>query len=367
MFADDGVDLYFTVEGTLWKWDGLTVSEVSQAVIASPNAIAYINRKFIIAGDNGLFATSDVSDGDTYNALNYAEAETAPDALVRPYVFNQLVYMLGATTTEMWTDTGSGNPPLARRDSSLVNVGTAGRFASTNTDSYLYWLGDDLKFYQCVGANARNKTTTAISNLIEGLDSVDDCIMSSFVYQGQDFVLVVFPSADESILYSETYDYWVELGTGGRWYGNAVMKCYGKTLVSDYRSGNVYELDKDTYDDAGDARIRVRTLPSVNGKMIGQPGQQVTVGKLRLNMEVGVGLSTGQGVDPVLMCEFSPDGGQTWRAERFVSIGEMGDYTTPVDFWDFCTGYDVVARITCSDPVYLSMFDGEIEIEAAGF
>ena len=84
-------------------------------------------------------------------------------------------------------------------------------------------------------------------------------------------------------------------------------------------------------------------------------------------MTVGVGLATGQGVDPVLMCEFSPDGGLTWQAEQFVPIGVQGDYIKPVDFWDFATGYEVRCRISCSDPVYLSMFDGQVDIELAGF
>jgi len=45
----------------------------------------------------------------------------------------------------------------------------------------------------------------------------------------------------------------------------------------------------------------------------------------------------------------------------------MGDYDKRVDFWDFSTGYKVKARIMCSDPVYLSLFDAEAEVEFAGW
>ena len=127
------------------------------------------------------------------------------------------------------------------------------------------------------------------------------------------------------------------------------------------------ELDLDTYTDNGQARLRIRTLPNFNGKMIGAPSKRIMFKQLRINAEVGVGLVTGQGSDPVLMCELSPDGGQTWQDQKNVSIGVNGDYMIPVDFWDFCSGYDVRARILCSDPVYLSMFDGEVDIEVAGF
>jgi len=101
--------------------------------------------------------------------------------------------------------------------------------------------------------------------------------------------------------------------------------------------------------------------------LIGAPNQRILVKRLRLNMQVGVGLTTGQGVDPVVMCQFSPDGGHTWQAERHVSIGAQGNYMIPVDFWDFCSGYDIRVRISCSDPVFLGIFNGEVDIEAVGF
>jgi hypothetical protein len=370
VFADDGTNLFFTANSVLYKYNGATVSTVSQSVVTNPRSIAYINRQFIIAGDNGLFGTSNAGDGSTYNALNFAEAEVAPDPLLRPYVFSQLVYMLGSRTTELWYNSGVGNPPFSRKDTSLVNVGIAGKHAVSNTDQFLYWLGDDRKVYQCQGANARSVGSQAFAHHVEAMDNVADCIASSFVMEGQDFVLFSFPSGNQTWLFSETYSYWVELASttnleGVAWYATSVKRCYGKNLGSG--GGDVMELDLDTYTDNGLARLRIRTLPNFNGKMIGAPSKRITVKQLRINAEVGVGLVTGQGSDPVLMCQLSPDGGQTWQAQSNVSIGVNGDYMIPVDFWDFCTGYDVRARILCSDPVYLSMFDGEVDIEVAGF
>ena len=368
IFADDGINLYFVTEGIIYKYSvGAAITTVTQSVIANPQAIAYLNRKFILVGNNGLFAVSNAGDGDTYTALNVAEAETAPDPLYRAYIFNQLSYMLGSKTTELWYDAGTGNPPLQRQDTALVNRGIAGKYAVTNTDQFMYWLGDDRQVYQCVGANARAVSTPGIANYIEAYADVSDCIASTLVYDGQHFIVFAFPSADATLVFSETYGYWFELGTAGRWYGNAALRVYEKPIVADYRNGNLYELDADTYTDNGDTRIRVRTLPSFLGSMIRKPGRQITVKHVRLNMTVGVGLTSGQGVDPVLMCEFSPDGGLTWQAEQFVPIGVQGDYIKPVDFWDFATGYEVRCRITCSDPVYLSMFDGQVDIELAGF
>lgn len=371
IFADDGTNLYFVADNSLYKYDG-TLSIVTVPVVTNVSAIAYINRQFIVSGDNGLFGTSDVADGSSYNALNYAEAETKPDALLRPYVFNQLVYMLGADSTEPWYNSGIGNPPFDRQDTALVNVGIAGKYAVANTNQYLYWLGNDRKIYQCIGSSARPINSSGVSEIISAFDSVSDCVASAFDLKGQDFILFKFPSNNCALLYSETNNYWGELSSGtdvarASWYGDAVSKCYEKNLVTDFRNGNTYELDFNTYTDNGDTRLRVFQLPPVTGDAIGAPDNQITVSGATIFMQTGVGLSLGQGSDPVIMCEFSQEGGEIYGAQSHVSIGVMGEYKKKVRFDDFATGYQINMRLMCSDPVPLTIWGGVLDVMDAGY
>jgi len=372
IFADDGLRLFVVTNSKLYRWESAGgVTEITNLPVTNPKSIAYLNRKFIVTGDLALFATSDPASGGTWNDLNTAEAEVRPDRLQRVYTFNQLAYMLGNETTEVWYDTGAGNPPLARQDTSLVNIGIAGKYAVTATDSYLYWLGDDRKVYQCVGAKARPVRTLAIAHIIEGLTTVSDCIASHITVEGQTFVMFRFPSDKKTLMFSETFNYWVEMAGGTAipsqeaWYGNAMMRCYEKNLVS--QDGDVLELDNDTYTDNGQTRLRIRTLPSFTGKLIGKPSNKITVQGVKINMQLGVGLATGQGSAPVLMCQMSPDAGESWQDVKFVDIGVMGDYVGPVWFYDFCNGYEVQVRIMCSDPVFLSMFDGIALVDDGGY
>lgn len=371
IFADDGSTLGIVSGGVIYQWDGSTISTVTQTVVSNPAWIAWINNQWIIGGDDGLFGVSDVGDITSWNALNYAEAEAVGDDLVRGYVFSQLLYLIGNKSVESWYNSGQGNPPFDRQDNSLINIGIAGKYAVANTDQYLYWLGDDRKVYQCVGSSSRNVATPGIAHLIESFSDVSDCIFSAFVLEGQDMILLTFPTAERTLLYSETFNYWVELGTGTdyprQWYGNSVISCYGKNLVADYRNGNVYELDLNTYMDNGDTRLRIRVLPPLSGDMAGLLGRQITVCSIRMNMQRGVGLAVGQGSAPVLMCQMSNDGGHTYGTEEHVSMGAMGDYVTPVDFNQFCTGYEIRAKIKCSDPVFLSVWDGIAFVVDAGY
>lgn len=372
IFADDGTNLYFVANGALYKYNGTSISTVSQSVIGSPSWVAYINKQFILGGDGQTYAVSNVGDGNTWNALNVQDAEVSPDDLIRGYVFTQLVYMLGAKSTEPHYNSGVGNPPFDRQDTALVNVGIAGKHAVTNTDSFMYFLGDDRKFYQVIGASSRPIPSANVSDDVDAFSVVSDCIASSVTVHGQNFVLFSFPTASKTYLYSETYNYWVDVASGtdlptGRWRGNSVRNCYGKALAVDYATGDIYELDKNTFTDNSEARLRIRELPSFTGALINRPGSRITVGRVKFNMQVGVGLATGQGSDPVIMCQLSPDGGETWRAERQVSIGVAGNYTQSVSFDDFCTGYEVKCRVLFTDPVLLSIFDGVVELEAAGY
>lgn len=372
IFADDGTNLYIVCSSTIYRWNGSAISTVTQSVVTNPSSIAYINRQFVITGDNGLFGTSDVADGATYNALNYAEAEANPDPLYRAYVFSQLLYLAGLRSVEPWWNSGEGYPPFNRQDSALMNVGIIGKHAITNTDQYLYWLNDELQFVQAIGSSARSISSSSTAYKVENYGSASDCIASTFTMSGQVFVVWAFPASNKTLCYSETSNYWVELQSdtqypGNRWYGNAVIRCYDKNLVADHRNGNVYELDLSTYTDDGDARLRTRTLPSITGKLINKQGKRITIGGITFDAQVGVGLATGQGVNPVLMCQFANDGGHVFDAEQHVSIGAMGDYTLPVTFDAFSSGYSIRCRVSCSDPVYFSLFDAVVKMREAGY
>lgn len=372
VFTDDGDTLGFVADGVIYQYSSGTLSTVTQTVITGVKWIALLNNQWIIGGNNQQFAVSDAGTITTWNALNFAAAEQLGDDLVRGYVFGSLLYLLGSESTEPWYNSGVGNPPFDRQDTALVNTGIAGVYAVGNTDQYMYWLGNDRKVYQCIGASARTVSTPGIYHIISGLSTVSDCIVSTFTFEGQDMVLFQFPTAAKTLLYSETFNYWVELGSGSsyqqyRWYGNAVTQCYGKNMVADYRNGNVYELDLDTFTDNGDPRYRVRQFPVAVGEAAGLVGRRITLCQMRLNMQRGVGLPTGQGSDPVLMCYLSPDGGHTFGPEEQVSIGSLGAYVEPVDVYQFATGYEIVAKIACSDPVHISMWDGIAYVVDAGY
>jgi len=370
-FADDGTNMLIGTGEKVFKYNGVSVSDITSSLsIANPRWVAFFYDTFL-AGNDTTLATANNGDPDTWNALNITPTDQASDKLTRGYVFQSILYAFGEKSTENWLFKGSGNPPITRRGSTLTNIGIAGRYAVSNSDSYLYWLGDDRRVYQGSGSSARPINTASVSSILDSYGFVGDCIASSFTLKGQVFVMFKFPQEGDCLLYSETNDYWSTLSSGtdrytrAAWFGNAVHNVYGKNLSLDAVNGHSYELDFNTLTDNGETRLRILTGNPITGEMVGIPQNQITVGSIHIPIQRGVDLTTGQGSTAQLIMELSPNGGQIFNQQDFVDIGA---YDNKVIFHQFATGYEIVPRLMISDPVPLTVYTGgSVDVMDAGY
>jgi hypothetical protein len=81
----------------------------------------------------------------------------------------------------------------------------------------------------------------------------------------------------------------------------------------------------------------------------------------QLDVEAGIGLSEGQGVDPQIMLQWSDDGGHTWSNEHWTSAGRQGQYQRRALWRRLGRTRDRVWRVVVSDPcrwVFLDAFMG---------
>ena len=76
-----------------------------------------------------------------------------------------------------------------------------------------------------------------------------------------------------------------------------------------------------------------------------------------------MGLTSGQGEDPLAGISFSKDGGRTFGTERLVKIGRMNDGRRVVRLKNCGRFYSCVIRIRVSDPVYWAIYNGVAEVE----
>lgn len=387
VFADDGVIMVIVADGRVYEYDGTTFAEIVDPNLDQPNAVAFINNQWIYDGLDGGFIVSDVGDPASLDPLNYATAEALGDDLIRPYAFNQLLYLFGEKSIEVWYNSGVGNPPFDRVEGGIIAKGIAGIYCICNTDQFLYFLGDDRNVYQLISSQIRPVNTAPIAHAIENYGTVSDAFMFNLKLEGQDFIVLSFPTENVTWCYSETTNFWFQITSGsqgGRHLANSYAFCYGKHLIgitevpmtssTDFTKLSICELDINTYTDVANeyyitngTQIKERVIAPINGDLIGAPGNRVMMNKLHLIMQTGVGIETGQGSAPVVMLSLSTDGGETWTSEYQVGVGAGGNYQRKVEWWNLASFYDGTIKIRFSDPVFVSIERAIITIDSAGY
>jgi hypothetical protein len=370
IFANDGINLFIVSNLRVFQYDGSSVIEVTDPNITGAKSVDFLNNTFIYTKDK--FTTfSNPGDGSTASGLNIIGAESSPDDLVRDYVFNQVLYRMGERTIESWYNSGVGSPPFDRIDGQIFQVGLLAIHSVANTDEAMYWLGDDFAIYLADGGTKQRVSTDAISNAIEKMENPSDAVASTFTFQGQNFYAISFVSGNKTFVLNESLGVngWFELSSGtsdGIYQGSDIQGIYGKNIVSDRSNGKIYELDFNTYTNDGETLKRTRVTSSINGDLLGQKGKRVQMSRLELLVETGVGLINGQGDNPRIMIEASYDGGRTWAHGSWARTGRLGEFVLQVEWFNLRSFYDMILRITTSDPVNYSIYSGAIDLRLAG-
>ena len=374
IMADDGEKMYIVNSGTVHEYNSTTkaLTLVTDPDIVGAIAVDYINSQFVYTLPDQLFIISDVKDGSSASGLNGAQAEAQPDDLIRAYVFNQVVYMLGSKSTEPWWNNGTGLPPFLRIDPQIFNVGLAGLHAVAHNDAFMYWLGDDRQVYRTSGGgNFQRVSSKGVAHAIEGYTVVDDAVAWTMTLEGQNFFVLQFPTENKTWIVNESLGDkgWYELSagiTGGRYNAASHSWVYGKHLVSHETAGTLLELDLEAFTNNGETIKRTRVMGSIDGNKIGHRGKRIQMSRFELIMEMGVGLLSGQGEDPKIMIEASYDGGESFGAGTWMRIGRLGETNIRAEWWDTSSFYDLIIRITTSDPVKYTIMAGAIDLRLAG-
>lgn len=372
IFDGIGTSVVIVTAGTVYEWDGSALTEITDSDLEDPDSCAHINNQILYDGDGGRFASSDVSDASSISGLNYGTAESNADDLVRVFVYDKIAWMMGDKTLEPWENTGSGNPPFSPILGAIIQVGLAALHSVAKNDNGFYFLGDDRRIYFVQGVQETNITTINLANVIEGFDTISDAEGNCFQFQGQNFYVITFPTERRSFCFNESVGIengWFDLSSATsvseRYLGSAFVYFNNNTYVTDTSSGDIYLLDKDTFDEFGNSIIRRRDTGTLSGEMFGKPGKEITMRRLELLMETGVGTEDQDEDDegPFVMLSWSDDGGRTWSTEQWASVGRAGEFIWKVEWHDLGSFLRRIFRFTMSDSVYWCLHGGAMDVE----
>lgn len=352
-FADNSLAVMVVCDGVAYAYslddDALTALEVNDDTgFFGANDVTFLDGRFIWTVPNsGQVQWSDLLSTNT-TALNYATAEAKSDKLVRCVAVGGQLWLIGEKTTEIWNTTGSNDSPFVRQSGAYIPMGCVAKDTVAVMGGGLIWLGSsDMGHNQVVmtqGYQTVRISNHAIENAINSYD-ITNAYAWAYQSSGHGFYVLTFPNAQKTWVYDTLTQMWHERS----YYNWAKAKhehhrayCHafyaGVHYVGDRDNGKIYKLDDTNNTDDGVIVVRERTLPCVvNDRLIFD--------------ELTIHAQVGQMADkkPLLLLDWSDDGGVTWSNDRVGHIGAMGQFKHRIIFRRLGQSRARVFRIRTTD------------------
>jgi hypothetical protein len=125
----------------------------------------------------------------------------------------------------------------------------------------------------------------------------------------------------------------------------------------------VYVLDMQTHSDNGAPIRAVRRAPYLFAGKSPANLPWVLHHTLQIDCEMGVGLASGPGSDPMLILRWSDDGGATWTFERTATLGKIGERRARARFLRLGRSRSRIYEASITDPVIRTILGGYVESE----
>lgn len=362
--ATNGTDVLVVSSGNLYALSQST--GLITLIRNNVGSVDFIDGYFVIAEEGtGKFYISGLYTTDI-DALDFATAEGAPDNLVKVIVSNKEVVLFGTETTEFWYNSGNADFPFSRVQGAFIEEGLAAKHSAVKCGNTVAWLGKskdgDSTVWMFEGYRPVPISNNAISYAIGQWERKDDAWAFFYKQEEHAFYVLTSPSASETWVYDFSTGQWHqrawldEYGIQRRIRVNTHINFGGRAIVGDWETGKVYYYDLDTYTDDGDPILRIRSCQTIQNDLKENRNR-----RFRLDMDTGVGLSTGQGSDPQAMLRYSRDGGKTWSNELWRPIGAIGKYGTQVAWNRVGGGERMAYEVSISDPVKVCITGAYLE------
>lgn len=302
----------------------------------------------------------------TYDALDVATAEGRPDPLVMVLSVGRRLWLLGDQTTEVWFNSGAADFPFARE--AFIETGTISAGTCVRARDSVVWVGNDERgsgtVWHAQGFQPVRISNHAVEHALSGYSRLSEAFAFAYQQEGHEFYVLTVPGNDEDSGGTWVYDF-----STGFWHERSYKSstgeephrahvgtvAFGEVVVGDREDGRLYTYDLAYYLDDEDELRRVRQAPHVS-----QDEKEIVFHAFQLQAQMGVGLSSGQGSDPVVLLSWSDDGGKTWSNEHQAKLGRQGKYKNRALWRRLGKSRDRVFRVTISDPVPVTLLGAEI-------
>jgi hypothetical protein len=332
--------------------------------------VGYCDGFFLALTRNSRnFQISALEDATSWDPGDATTVSVFPDNILSMIVDHRQIIFHGLTKNCVYYNAGLTDFPFVPDPSAYIEQGTLSFTSAIRLDNTVMWIGADERGFgiawRLQGYQPIRISNHAVEYAWSQYSSIGDVIGYAYQDQGHSFAVWYFPSADRTWVYDVATGQWHERGFWNAGMGRYTahrsqchVSAFGKHLVGDWSTGNVYQMSINTYDDFGNAIRRLRRTPHLC-----EEKKRIFYSQIQFDLEAGLGLQSGQGSDPQVMLSWSNDGGKTFGMEWQIPAGMAGEFGRRVIGRRLGSGRDRVFQVSVTDPIPWRLVDVYIEFE----
>lgn len=333
---------------------------------ANPLTVTFLAGYFIVnLLNSSRFYVSALRDGLSWDALMFANAESNPDPIIAVWSSNGQLILLGSESTEYWGLSGQVDFPFTALQGTATEWGLAATWSIAKYDNSFAFLVKnrmgEVMVAKLNGYLPQKISTPDFDSIVNAYSTKADASGYSYMLGGHPMFVLNFATAAKSWLYDGSTGEFTVLKSFGSTRHNAEFSFpfLGNTIVADSTTGRLYKLQATALTDNGASIERELVSETVANADL----SMLSIDCLRVDMEVGVGLATGQGSNPQIGLSVSRDNGKTWGPQMWKSLGAIGQYSSRVEWRRLGTTPTATFKLTVTDPVPVVFVSASINPE----
>jgi hypothetical protein len=370
-FSDSGGTVADGPNTLSWADQGLRLLDVTPLLVGSPVQCDEDDTYFVVSFDNSnKYQISQVLDGTQWPGVLVNEVSAYPDNIVSIICNHRELWVFGNKRTQPYQDTGSAEV-FDVIQGAMIETGSAARFSVCRADNSIFWIGQDergsVMAWRSNGYTPSRVSTHAVEVWLSQQTNIADLVSYSYQQNGHLFWVLYVPNADCSWVYDIGEQLWHKRAAwvNGVWQSHWSWNhsyAFGKTLVGDWQTANLYEMTFAAYDDTGTAIRRLRRAPTITNEK-----EWIYHSQLTVDFETGLGpqppLLDGDGNPrpPQAMLRWSDNRGKTWSNQHVRDCGFAGEYNTRVFWMRLGRSRNRVYELSMTDPIFWNLTDAYLK------
>jgi hypothetical protein len=355
-----------------------TFSQITDPAFLGASSIGYLDTFLLFNQPDTKTFFSTLSNVVSFDPLYEAAKTGFPDILMSVVTAHREIWLIGQLTTEVWYNAGNANFPFSIVPGTFIELGTCARYSVARHGLELFWLTQDKdgqRFVVNASAQAnylpRRVSTFAMEQEWQKYEVVSDAVGFTYQQAGHIFYVLNFPTADKTWVWDQSAGQWHERvwtdgnGVEHRYRGQVAQSAYGKNFLGDWETGQLYELDLESFTDAGAPVVRRRGFPHLTND-----GKRVVYPTFSADIECGnnTGLVDGStfAMPPEISLRWSDSRGKSWGNPVKQSLGSAGQYLTQPQWNRLGMARDRVFELFWSTPELAALNGAYIEVFPLG-